>query len=74
MTELEAYKIRKDLIKEKLSSIKFPKDSETRYCWSVGASLNVSGVTVKNYIKGDVKDGYLAEAIYTCFKKIKMTK
>lgn len=74
MTNLEAYKIRKKLIKDKLSTIKFPKESETRYCWIVGAALDVSGVTVKNYINGNVKDGYLAESIFAEFKRLKLVK
>lgn len=74
MTELQSYKIRKDLIRDKLRKVKFPKDKETTMCWAIGASLDISGVTVKNYIKGAIGDGYLAEAIYNELKRLKIAK
>jgi len=74
MTELECYKVRKDLIRSKLAKIKFPDNKETTICWAVGMSLNISGVTIKNYLKGNIKDGYLAESIYNELKRLKLTK
>jgi len=74
MTSLQLYLEKKESIAGKLSTIKFPKEAETRLCWAVGANLDVSGVTVKNYVNGSIKDGYLAEAIYSEFKRLKLCK
>ena len=75
MTALEAFNNRHKLIKAKLKTITLPTDgSATQMCWHIGTTLNVSGPTVKNYICGDIKDGYLGEAIYTEFKRLKFTK
>lgn len=38
---------------------------------SVGDLLDISKITVINYANGDIKDGYLAEAILAELKKIK---
>lgn len=43
----------------------------TNACLKSATKLDVSHVTVLNYIKGDIKDGYLAEAILAELKKIK---
>ena len=37
----------------------------------VGDILYISKITVLNYINGEIKDGYLAEAILAELKKIK---
>ena len=75
MTVLETFTDKHKQIKEKLKSIVLPIDgSATQICWNIGTNLNVSGTTVKNYLCGEVKDGYLAEAIYSEFKRIKKLK
>lgn len=75
MTTLETLNKKRTDIKQKLSSIILPQDgTETQLCWNVGTALKVSGPTVKNYINGGIKDGYLAEAIYAEFKRLKYAK
>jgi len=71
MTNYENYVERKSQIRKKLSAIKLDKNSETKQCWVVASNLSVSGTTIKNYLEGRIADGYLAEAIYKEFKKIK---
>jgi hypothetical protein len=72
MTPLEILEERKNQVKGKLFSIVIPNRQETSICWAIGKSLGVTGTTVQNYLRGKVKDGYLAEAIYEEFLKIKM--
>jgi len=74
MTSFELMEIKRNLIKDKLSKVSFPPEKETTMCWAVGADLGITGVTVKNYLKGYIKDGYLAEAILNECKRLKLTK
>lgn len=75
MTVLETFNERREQIKSKLKSIELPTDgSATQLCWNIGTNLNVTGPTVRNYLSGEVKDGYLAEAIYDEFKRIRKIK
>jgi predicted transcriptional regulator len=74
MTNYENYIERKSQIEKKLTSIKLEKKGVTKQCWAVGGELNVTGTTVKNYLDGKVADGYLGEAIYQEFKRLKVAK
>lgn len=74
MTPAEQLTAKHKDIREKLKQITFPEGTISRICWEIGASLNVSGPTVQNYIAGGVKDGYLAEAIYAECKRRKLVK
>ena len=74
MTELQKYEAKKDLIRAKLARVNFPENKETSMCWAIGASLGTSGVTIKNYLKGNIKDGYLAESIYNELRRLKIVK
>jgi len=74
MTSFETMEMKRNVVKLKLSKVVFPNDKETSYCWMVGADLGITGVTVKNYLKGYIKDGYLAEAILNECKRLKLTK
>ena len=71
MSNYERLQKRKELIRKKLSTVKLPSGSESSVCWSVGSKLNISGVTVKNYLNGKISDGYLAEEILFIIKKTK---
>lgn len=74
MTAVETYNQKHETIKEKMASVSLPTDgTATQVCWSIGAALDISGTTVKNYAEGEIKDGYLAEAIFAEFKRLKMT-
>lgn len=71
-SDISDYKKRRSNIIQELRKIQLPTDgSATNLCWAIGTALNVTGVTVKNYIQGEVKDGYLAEAILYEFKRLK---
>lgn len=70
----EEFDLRHKSIKEKLASIVLPEQTGTSLCGGVGYSLNITGQTVKNYLNGDIKDGFLAEAIYKEFKRLKIAK
>ncbi len=47
------------------------KNKVTLAAISVSNVLPITHITVLNYIKGNIKDGYLAEAILAELKKIK---
>lgn len=70
----EEFDLRHKQIKEKLTSIELPEGTGTNICWAVAGSLKITGQTVKNYLVGNIKDGYLAEAIYKEFKRLKIAK
>ena len=75
MSALEQLEKRRADIKAKLKTIKLPEDgTQTQLFWNIGTALNVSGPTIKNYISGDVKDGYLAEAIFAECKRLRFVK
>lgn len=75
MTALQEFNKKRSIIISKLSKIELPSDGNaTNICWNVGSALQITGPTVKNYLSGEVKDGYLAEAIYSEFKRLKITK
>jgi|TARA_R110000868_G_scaffold180622_2_gene421239 predicted transcriptional regulator len=60
------------LIKNKLlAESKRLKYKITNAAISVSATLPITHITVRNYMKGNIKDGYLAEAILAELKKIK---
>lgn len=68
------FKSRHKSIAHELGRIELPKSIGTETCMKVGASLGITGTTVLNYLKGNIKDGYLAEAIYKEFKILKLIK
>ncbi len=73
MTALEILDKKREDMKEKMKTVILPTDgSATRICWAIANNLNISGPTVTNYVNGDIKDGFLAEAIYIEFKRLKM--
>jgi len=75
MTTLEIFNKERADILAKLKTIKLPTDgTATGICWEVGRSLDVTGPTVRNYLSGGIKDGFLATAIYREFKRLKMCK
>ena len=74
MTASETLTFKREAVKKSLSKIVLPKDAETRICWAIGATFNVSGQTIKNYLLGNIGDYFLAEAIYKEFKSLKYTK
>ena len=72
MTTCETFNKRHADIKTKLKGLKLPTDGTlTQLCWNIGTSLKISGPTVKNYLNGDIKDGFLAEAIYAEFRRLR---
>ena len=71
MGNYETYLKKKDDIKKKLKSIKFDRMESTRQMWAIGNVLKISGTSVDNYVKGRIKDGYMAEAIYSEYLKMK---
>ena len=74
MNSYEVFKKQKEEIRKKLSTVILDEGQETNLCWRVAGELKVSGTTINNYLKGNVSDGYLAEAIYREFKKLKCVK
>lgn len=70
----EEFDTRHKEIKAKLMAIELPDTNVTNVLAGIGVSLNITGQTVKNYLNGDIKDGYLAEAIYKEFKRLKIAK
>ena len=71
MGNYDLYLKKKDDITKKLKSIKFDKNETTRQLWAIGNALKISGTSVDNYVKGRIKDGYMAEAIYSEYLKLK---
>jgi hypothetical protein len=69
MLEQQREEIRKKLAKVDLSNIK-----KSSTCWTVGTNLRITGVTVENYLRGRISDGYLAEAIYREFETLGFIK
>jgi|GEM_PF-4991697 predicted transcriptional regulator len=74
MTSYEMFKKEKEDIKKKLSTVVLQEGQETSLCWQVATALKISGTTVNNYLRGNVSDGFMAEAIYREFKKLKCIK
>ena len=74
MTAFETMEIKRTFISDRLKKVQFPAGLETSFCWEIGKGLGVTGVTVKNYTQGKIKDGYLAEAILSELKRLKLTK
>lgn len=70
----EEYNERHKTIRQKLMSVKLPDGKENSICTGVAYCLDVSMQTVKNYLSGKVGDGFLAEAIYKEFKRLKFAK
>ncbi len=71
MGNYEMYLKKKEDIQKKLKTIKFDRMEATRQLWTIGNALKISGTSVDNYIKGRIKDGYMAEAIYSEYLKMK---
>jgi len=71
MGNYEMYLKKKEDIQKKLKTIKFDRMEGTRQLWAIGNALKISGTSVDNYIKGRIKDGYMAEAIYSEYLKMK---
>lgn len=65
---------RHEEIRLKLTSVKLPDGKENNICTGIAFVLNISMQTVKNYLSGKIGDGFLAEAIYKEFKKLKFAK
>lgn len=75
MTALQAYKKEHFDLFAKIKSIKLPIDgTATSVCWEIGNLLGVTGPTIKNYLNGGIKDGFLGLAIYKEFRRLKMVK
>lgn len=72
MTPIEKLEKRKEEIRCKLFSVTIPKRKESSICWEIGTSLGVTGTTVQNYLNGRIADGYMADAIYDEFVKMKL--
>lgn len=68
MTTKEKLDIKRQEIKDKLNKISLPNGTATNICWEIGQELGITGTTVLYYIGGNIKDGYLAEAILEEFK------
>lgn len=68
MTLFEKYEKKHSAIKKQLLSVEV--DGAIN-CETIGHHLKVSGQTVRNYLSGKIKDGYLAESILEAAKKIK---
>ena len=68
MTILKEYKDRHEAVKKQLLAIKVEGSIN---CERIGYNLEVSGQTVRNYLNGSIKDGYLAESILKAAKQIK---
>lgn len=64
--------LRKEKLAKELSKVQLPTGKESISCWAVGNQLQISGVSVKNYLNGKIGDGYLGEEILTAFKKMNM--
>lgn len=73
-TPLNDFNDRHLQIKNKLATVELTPGSETKVCWDIGRDLNITGPTVKNYIEGKIKDGYLAESIFSLCKLLKLVK
>lgn len=69
---MNTVQVRKEKLAKELSKVKLPTGKESIFCWSVGKELQISGVSVKNYLNGKIGDGYLGEEILSAFKKMKM--
>lgn len=74
MEAIERFYKRKEEVKEKMKRIIIPNENATYFFVQLGAALGCSGVTIKNYIYGQVKDGFFAETIIEHCKKIKAYK
>ena len=74
MTALEILTNDREKIRNSLGTIILPKDAETRILWAVGATFNVTGQTVKNYLSGNIGDYLLGAAIFKEFKRLKCIK
>lgn len=74
MNILQEFNKKHDDIKQKLMSIELPDGSGTGISEGVGFALGITGQTVRNHLRGIYKDGYLAEAIYKEFKRLKIAK
>jgi hypothetical protein len=70
MSNLENLKERKKSLAKQLRKVKLPDTKESVTCWLVGSKLGCSGVTIKNYLSGNVADGYLGEAILEVFEEL----
>jgi len=74
MEALKELNDKHSVIKEKLATTakaKISKGTIMAACTNVGRLLEISPQTVYNYITGNIKDGYLAEAILKEFKRLK---
>lgn len=71
MNHIDSLKERKKDLAKQLRKIRLPDSKESVTCWLVGSKLGCSGVTVKNYLSGNVADGYLGEAIVKVFEDLK---
>ena len=54
------------------AAAKFVKNGIKKACEVVAGRIGCSDVTVRNYVYGKGKDGYLTEAITKEFKKLKL--
>ena len=67
-TPLQTYIIKKSEIIKKLMLIELPENKQVETCMEVGKKLGKSYNTIRNYLAGNVKDGYLGEAILQQFE------
>lgn len=69
MNNKEKLQRRKDELASKLLQVKLPRRMESVHCNDVGVRLGITGVSVKNYLSGKIKDGYLGEEILSIFEE-----
>ena len=69
MNHLKKVTKRKEELASKLLQVNMPNRKQSEILWEVGSKLGVTGTTVKNYLIGNIADGYLGEEILDIFKE-----
>lgn len=60
---------RKEELASKLLQVKIPRRQESKVCREIGEKLDITGVSVKNYLMGKIADGYVGEEILLAFEE-----
>ena len=68
------FELKHEEIRKKLRTVELPENLNIETCFTIGKTLGKSGNTVRNYLHGNVADGYLAEAIYDECKRLKYVR
>jgi len=77
MTTKEKLESRRFVIKTSIQAVSVNKSAYVgiiKLCADIGKVLGISGQTVYNYTRGNISDGYLADAILIELKKYKPSK